>query len=237
MPILRVYADTTLKEQKELRGEITTIGRASDNDIVLDDPAVSAHHAEILRRNGTYLLCDKESRNGVFVNGKRVNQHELQYWDEIRIADHVLKFMALARLPGESAQDEQEGERSEDQSATVEIDLASIADLADIKRARNELFVEVMEPKGEVTRLLLDNPIFRIGRARDCELRVRGWLAPGVAAEIQRRGDGCYIVPHWRGKVTVADMPIKQARRLSDNDTIKVRGLSLTFFNRPLPKS
>jgi pSer/pThr/pTyr-binding forkhead associated (FHA) protein len=46
----------------------TTIGRAPDNVIVLDEPIVSAHHAEIQYENGRYVLYDLSSRNGTFVN-------------------------------------------------------------------------------------------------------------------------------------------------------------------------
>jgi len=55
-----------------LRPGVTTIGRGGDNDIVLDAPSVSAHHAEIRYENGRYILYDKGSTNGTFVNGRRI---------------------------------------------------------------------------------------------------------------------------------------------------------------------
>ena len=56
-----------------LRPGITTIGRGGDNDIVLDAPSVSAHHAEIRYENGRYILHDRGSTNGTFVNGRRIS--------------------------------------------------------------------------------------------------------------------------------------------------------------------
>jgi pSer/pThr/pTyr-binding forkhead associated (FHA) protein/thioredoxin reductase/ferredoxin len=50
----------------------TTIGRASDNDIVLDDRSVSAHHAAIVAAETGFVLNDAGSSNGTFVNGERV---------------------------------------------------------------------------------------------------------------------------------------------------------------------
>jgi pSer/pThr/pTyr-binding forkhead associated (FHA) protein len=52
----------------ELAGN-TTIGRAADNGIVLDDTQVSRCHAMLLVQDGTVLLLDMESSNGTSVNG------------------------------------------------------------------------------------------------------------------------------------------------------------------------
>ena len=52
----------------ELAGN-TTIGRASDNGIVLDDTQVSRCHAMLLVQDGAVLLLDMESSNGTSVNG------------------------------------------------------------------------------------------------------------------------------------------------------------------------
>lgn len=49
-----------------------TIGRLSDNDVVLADSRISRHHAAIRREGGSYLVEDHNSRHGTFVNGERV---------------------------------------------------------------------------------------------------------------------------------------------------------------------
>jgi soluble lytic murein transglycosylase-like protein/uncharacterized membrane protein YqjE len=64
----------------ELREPITRIGRAADNDIVLtgaDATVVSAHHAEVCRGDGGWLLRDLGSTNGTYVNGERGEQAAL----------------------------------------------------------------------------------------------------------------------------------------------------------------
>jgi len=51
-----------------------TLGRNKDNDVCLDNPVVSSHHAEIEKRGeDKYLLTDANSLNGIYVNGKKVN--------------------------------------------------------------------------------------------------------------------------------------------------------------------
>ena len=69
-----------------------TIGRATDQSIVLQDPGSSRRHAVISVRQGGFWLEDNGSANGVFVNGTRVWQHLLQNEDIIRIGGVELRF-------------------------------------------------------------------------------------------------------------------------------------------------
>jgi pSer/pThr/pTyr-binding forkhead associated (FHA) protein len=66
------------------------IGRHRACDIVLDNPAVSRLHAEIKYENGSMVLHDKGSSNGVLVNGQQVQQHELQDSDVLTIGKFTL---------------------------------------------------------------------------------------------------------------------------------------------------
>ncbi len=80
--------------QHELLSPVCTIGRAADNDVVLDDPLVSRHHAELRRQNEGWLLCDCDSTNGTYLNGRRLTQPELvRDGDEIHIGQTVLTFV------------------------------------------------------------------------------------------------------------------------------------------------
>ncbi|MGQ9555505.1 MAG: FHA domain-containing protein [Anaerolineae bacterium] len=73
----------------DLKGrERVTIGRARDNDITLDHPAVSRHHALIERMGTRYRIRDLKSSNGVFLDGKRVQREAwLKEGAELRIGD------------------------------------------------------------------------------------------------------------------------------------------------------
>lgn len=70
-----------------------SIGRAPDNDIVINRRMASRKHAFIEKRGKGYVLSDAGSFNGTFINRKRVNVHELQHRDVIQIADRVLVFL------------------------------------------------------------------------------------------------------------------------------------------------
>ncbi|MBC8493080.1 MAG: FHA domain-containing protein [Chloroflexi bacterium] len=68
-----VFLDDTKKEYS-LNKDKTTIGRRSDNDIVLEDPQmyISREHASIILRAGQYYVVDHDSDNGIFIRGKRI---------------------------------------------------------------------------------------------------------------------------------------------------------------------
>ena len=55
----------------ELIEDLITIGRGSDNMIVINDPSVSTHHAQLQRAGETYRLKDLDSTNGTHVNGSQ----------------------------------------------------------------------------------------------------------------------------------------------------------------------
>jgi pSer/pThr/pTyr-binding forkhead associated (FHA) protein len=68
----------------ELVDEAITIGRGPDNTIVVNDPSISAHHAQLLLEGDTYRLKDLDSTNGTRVNGKPVTETVLRIDDRIR---------------------------------------------------------------------------------------------------------------------------------------------------------
>jgi hypothetical protein len=68
------------------------IGRQSDNDLVIVDPGVSRHHAEVINTNGSCTLRDLGSTNGTFVNGSVVGEHALRDGDRISLGSTIVEF-------------------------------------------------------------------------------------------------------------------------------------------------
>lgn len=62
-----------------------TLGRHRNNDIVISDPKASSFHARIDRSPEGFVLVDLKSRNGCWVNGKRVESARLATGDEVRV--------------------------------------------------------------------------------------------------------------------------------------------------------
>lgn len=83
----------------EINKKQLTIGRKVENDIQLDDPAVSSQHARLILKPNEYLdghydvyMEDLGSTNGTIVNDKKVIKQMLKHGDEIRIGSHVFIF-------------------------------------------------------------------------------------------------------------------------------------------------
>jgi pSer/pThr/pTyr-binding forkhead associated (FHA) protein len=75
------------------------IGRLADNDLVLRDPSVSRHHAEIRRqRDGSFQVLDLDSMNGLLVNGKKVRENALADGDSLEVGDVRLLFSARSEV-------------------------------------------------------------------------------------------------------------------------------------------
>jgi len=68
------------------------IGREPDNDIVISNPSVSRHHAEIFPRNGGFYVRDLQSRNGTEVNGRRGDEERLLDEARVRFGDVEFTF-------------------------------------------------------------------------------------------------------------------------------------------------
>jgi pSer/pThr/pTyr-binding forkhead associated (FHA) protein len=72
-----------------------SIGRGADNDLAIDDPALSRHHARVVRRGVVDELVDRGSRNGVHVNDRRVaDRHRLSEGDVITIGVYSFRYRA-----------------------------------------------------------------------------------------------------------------------------------------------
>ena len=77
-----------------LRRYLTRIGRNQDNDIVLDSDRISRYHVEFVRDGEDLMLVDKQSRNGVWLNGHRVKEPKIvKSGDVIRIGRQEFTFL------------------------------------------------------------------------------------------------------------------------------------------------
>jgi hypothetical protein len=74
---------------------VTTVGTDPTSTIVLIDSYMSSHHAEIKAEGGTWVLYDKGSTNGTFVNDNRIEKQELIDNDVVKFGQSLVKFKSL----------------------------------------------------------------------------------------------------------------------------------------------
>jgi len=77
-----------------------TVGRDPGNDIILRDPKVSRHHAEIVFERGFFVVHDLTSANGTYINGKRIRVAPLTHAAKVRMGNTYGRFSE--ELPTES---------------------------------------------------------------------------------------------------------------------------------------
>ncbi len=97
MPYLKVIKGGLPGQLIELQGERTIFGRHPGCQVMLDNSAISRHHAQIIENHGTYFLEDLRSRNGTHLNDVAVRgRMELHDADEIKLCDFVFHFLLRA---------------------------------------------------------------------------------------------------------------------------------------------
>lgn len=90
-----------------LEREEVILGRALEADVRVNDTQVSRQHARITtvrdeqRRSTDYILNDLDSRNGTFLNGRRIRRETLENGDKITVGDTILRFDLLDEIDRE----------------------------------------------------------------------------------------------------------------------------------------
>ncbi len=208
--VLRFNGDV-IKEY-EIDKEVISIGRKPDNDIHIDNLAVSGKHAKILTILNDSFIEDLDSTNGTFVNDNKINKHALKNGECITVGEHELTYIndeaedaddsfenTMVIRTGVTRDKEETG--PDNSQATAKLQLVSGAN------AGKEL---------ELTKI-----ITTLGK-------------PDVqVAAITRRPAGYFLIVVDAGKENrmplVNDAEIDKQQQLNDNDVIEVAGTKMRF--------
>ena len=95
------YRGETLREYP-LDRETVTIGRLNENDIHIDNLAVSSKHAKVRTILSDSFIEDLGSTNGTYINGKKIAKHALQDGEVIAIGKHELRYIGDKGATGPS---------------------------------------------------------------------------------------------------------------------------------------
>lgn len=245
MPKLTLkFADRELQECA-VGTHPVSIGRLPDNNVVIDNPAVSGRHARVYREGNHYVLEDLKSTNGTFVNDKPIARHTLLEGDVVLVGKHTLVF---------TQKDGQQDSAITKEHFVPEIGGTMMLDtvkqknlLAGLDSGRPSQVYEAVVPKTAIptaqgrigtikvmsghtgqSEYVLAAVTTMIGKADNAQIRLKGWFKPKVAAAIARKGEGFTITP-MGGKVIVNGEKITGRRDLTNGDLIAVSGLTLEF--------
>ena len=233
MPVL-VCRDKN-KENRKYRLEfdkIFTIGRSSENDLVMDNPLVSDRHAEIENEKDFFVLTDQFSRTGTFINNQIVISRRLAHKDAITIGRQRMLFIY---------------EKGEKQPSTSE-DFSTRATIAiDTRQHRNKLMKNVLriankdrndrKTRGVIIftdekRLpyIMEKDEITLGRSRRCDIRIKGFFLAKTVAILRKRDDEYYLVPGdgWI-KPKLNYEPVKHETPIKELDVITIGSCQMQF--------
>ena len=212
-----------------------TIGRKPDNDLVIDNPAVSGHHALLFSEEGAFFIEDLESTNGTFVNDAKVQKEKLKNSDCIVVGKHVLIYQDEIAAPPPPP-NEAESDK------TVILETAKQKEL--LKAVHGTMKTDAVGGKttekvgrltvvsGETDRkeYELTGRLTLIGAEDTATVKLTGWFAPKDAALISRRGSAYFIsLPDGAKKITVNEEAVQGQKQLHDGDTIIIAGVHFQF--------
>lgn len=235
MARLVLSLDGQVMAEYNMNKERYTIGRLPDNDIRIDNPAVSGHHSLIINILNDSFLEDLNSTNGTYVNGKLIKKHALQHGDVITVGHHQLRF-----VEDDEQQDEfektmviQPSQRPVDKVRHASEALAQASPSLSATGSRRGL--ENGQAALKKAKLQVLSGAFA-GRELELNKALTTLGRPGVqVAAITRRADGYFIVHVDSEKENnfplVNGSPIgAQATKLKDNDVIQLAGVKMGFF-------
>jgi pSer/pThr/pTyr-binding forkhead associated (FHA) protein len=237
MARLVLSLDGQVMAEYNMNKERYTIGRLPDNDIRIDNAAVSGHHSLIINILNDSFLEDLNSTNGTYVNGKLIKKHALQHGDVITVGHHQLRF-----VEDDEQQDEFEKTMVIQPSARPVEKLRAASEVAERVGAggsaaatgRNRALPESAAALKKAKLQVLSGAF--AGREVELTKALTTLGRPGVqVAAITRRADAYFIVHVDSGKE--GDFPLlngtpigAQATKLNDNDVIQLAGVKMGFF-------
>jgi pSer/pThr/pTyr-binding forkhead associated (FHA) protein len=233
------FENKVLKEVP-IGGRPLSIGRAPDNDLCVDNLAISNYHAKVYVEAGRLVVEDLNSLNGTFVNDLRIERATLHDGDSIVVGKHTIFVdqSGDAAVPWDSGRKMSAPRVDEtmvlDTKQRREMLQQAVALGERSQLAPGRLKVPtlvVMSGKTDQKEYALTNKLTVIGKSAMATIKVRGWFKPQVVAQINKRDDGFYLAPGDRVP-SVNAAPIRGPVRLNDGDIIEMDNLRMRFIFR-----
>jgi hypothetical protein len=238
MPKLLLKFDDRTLTEVPIESWPITIGRAPDNVIHIDNLAVSNYHARVYTDEKQLLVEDLDSLNGTFLNDARVKRQLLRSNDVIRVGKHSIVVdlvgaaepaLGVGRRVAAPKVNETVMVGARHQSGHMSEAAPSEEPVPE--RARVPSLIVI---KGKVSQMdhLLSNKLTIIGKSPMATIRLLGWFAPQIAAQITKTKDGYYLGLSKKRLPKVNGITVKPPVRLNDGDLIEISHVVLKFMYR-----
>ena len=212
MPKLMLKFEAAFIREIKLDKPAFTLGRKPDNDIVLDNAAVSGHHCRMYESGGTWFVEDLNSTNGTFVNGTKTLKAGLKPGDTITLIKYSLVFTNEPAAP-QAAEQPLPPQKQKSPLGALEV-LENPAD------ARKDFDLTALSTY--------------IGKSSQAAIPYKsGGLfggGPELAAVITMRPEGYYLNPIKENYAKYNGNPLSEKVMLKDDDTLEVGSTRFRFF-------
>ncbi|HET9283683.1 MAG TPA: FHA domain-containing protein [Candidatus Angelobacter sp.] len=231
----------------------TTIGRLPDNNVQIDNLAVSGHHAKISWEQDHYVVEDLGSLNGTYVNNARVGKAALKHGDQVKIGKHLVEFkhegavpnFAVAAKAGPSApkleatmllDTKQSREKIADKSTPAAsngplgISRPSWMSAPFVAQKDRIGLLNILEGRTDQEKYVLTGKMTMIGKSSMASIRLKGFFAPSSAALISKRDNKYFIAPsESKTRIKINGEDVVSQRELEAGDIIEVGKVKAAF--------
>lgn len=233
MPKLLLKFNAAVIKEVAMEKESISIGRKPDNDIVIDNPAISGHHCKLTMEGGGYYVEDLESTNGTFVNEKRIKKSGLHHNDVVGLAKHAVVFLNEAELADAGAP-------SPSSDATMVLTPQKQAELvaassaaAKPAGAEKSAWLRVIKGAVDAGEYELKGMSTYIGKSDRVQVQIKGsglfGSAPEVAASVHRKPEGYMLVAVTEGYPVVNGAKVAGSVVLKEGDMIDCGSTTMIF--------
>jgi pSer/pThr/pTyr-binding forkhead associated (FHA) protein len=231
-----------------LNRDCLTIGRKPDNDIHIDNLAVSGHHAQVITILNDSFVEDLGSTNGTLVNARPVTKHALRDGDVISIGKHELKYVNELVRPGAAREDfeqtliirpdaagmpEKDGEQQLSKASVAKLKAAHEEAHAEQSHAATKAAVPNAPAAPQAAKLQVLSGA-NTGKSLALTKALTTLGKPGVqVAAISRRPQGYFLIhveggDQRRPQVNGQAIGVR-AHPLRNHDVIEISGIKMEF--------
>ena len=227
--VLLKFKEAVVKEI-QLDQDVITIGRKAENDIAIDNQAISGQHAKITKEGDAIFIEDANSLNGTYVNGQKVFKSELYNGDVILIGVHTLEVISDKVREMDTKGFAVRGRSMDETMVIAPEDQKKILASVDKEKPDSLGGFIVIEGSTDKRDYLLKERVTTIGKEDSAGIHLKSFFAPKVTALINRRKEGYFITPAGGKSLKVNGQPVDHRYDLKDGDIVETGGLKLQFY-------